>query len=528
MALKTHQPSGLPPYPLILLEGQPKWGKSFTAYSLSASQRVHRTFVFDMGEGSAEGYARLGRYEVVDLDGTWRDFIDSVHEAIAQPGGPHGEPNVIVIDSITEVWNDLKSWVDYRAMNSKKGKQLLAVDPDAEVERGMHLWNPAKDRWNDMVESLRRWPGIGILIAQSDEKSAVDNDGRPILDRGRKVTTYKVDAEKTTERSVTCIVRFTAPRTPVLKGLWSLDVEVPADGLPLATENTLEDLCFRMLQPEGNGWSLPALHTTGGFEGREARKEIYRRLVAKPEDGGAGIAVEIAQPLPARVWQEMGWPSEQVVTPVAIAQLTQMALTLAAPLDVPADQGMAGEQYAPPVTTPAEPGAGEPQPDSGGDPGPQPPEGPETGTQREEPPPEVVPDEQPPDPAEEERQRLISELLPTLMSQDRNALMTQAQGFGLSVPARATKGDLSQMLAAAYAAEEMAPAPVEAPGGYVLPAETVAEITDGVQRLRPSDLQLVAKAAHLELGGTLQQIRDRVVEFRCREKAARLAEPAAG
>jgi len=72
MALKTRKPTGLSAWPMILVDGIPKAGKSCMSYELSASDKVGRTFVFAIGERSVDEYQSLGPYEIVDLtDGTW-------------------------------------------------------------------------------------------------------------------------------------------------------------------------------------------------------------------------------------------------------------------------------------------------------------------------------------------------------------------------------------------------------------------------------------------------------------------------
>lgn len=552
MSLRTHKPSGRPPYPLILIEGQPKWGKSCAAYEISTSDRVDRTFVFDLGEGSAEGYARLGPYEVVDLDGTWSDFHDQLTAATSIPSDPE-KPNVIVIDSVTELWVDLKSWVDERARNSKAGMATLARDPDAEVNRPMNLWNDAKDRWAFVINTLRRWPGIAIITAQAEEKTAIDDDGKPAMDRGRVLRTYKVDAEKTTVRSVTAVVRFMDYRRPVLKGIWSLDVELPEEGVALPQEHTLEHLVFNLLKPDGEGWSLPTITSTQGLAGKDARQAIYSRLI------NDGMDAEIAKHLPVRVWKELEFEPEAVITPETMATLVGMAKSMFDDVVEEQRRAIIGSGTAPdapatggatdqPAATPPDQAAPSPQPATGGESPPEPPPSPETATQGEPP--------DPLGPTPEHIAEIEALIRPNLETMTVPKLSIDVVKAGIAKPAR-TKAALIDQLVPFLVAEELeleaadraqngtAPPPPDAPefdvdgqgadgpsdGALNLdnpPTETseqlVARITQGVDRMPPREVAKALTVAGENPAGTIDELRARLVEYRVNRQAA----PAAG
>lgn len=204
-SLRTRPPSGRVAFPLLLLEGEEKAGKSVAAYRLSASPKVGRTFVFDLGEGTADEYGELGPYEIVEHNGTFTDLLEQMRAACAEPM-VDGCPNVVVLDDATALWDLLKDWAGTRARNSRNGRKRLAEDPDAEVDVSMNLWNDAKDRWYAVVNLLRSWPGIGVLIARGKEVAKVQG-GQPVAGE----TEWKVDAEKGTAFAASAWVRMTRP-----------------------------------------------------------------------------------------------------------------------------------------------------------------------------------------------------------------------------------------------------------------------------------------------------------------------------
>lgn len=296
--LRTRPPTGQVAFPLILVEGEEKSGKSVSSYKLSASPRVGRTFVFDLGEGTADEYAELGPYEVVELTGTFSDLRDQLKAATAIP--PHeGRPNVIVIDDGTVLWDLLKDWAASRARNSKSGRKKLTEDPDTEVDIHMALWTDAKDRWYEVVNLLRTWPGIGVIIAKGKEVAKVQG-GVPVAGQ----TEWKVDAEKGLAFACSAWVRMTRPHTATLLGARSLHVDVPAKGLLLPPENPLEHLIFEVLGAGGDFAESTRVAPSVGTPKAEAKNLLVERLKA----GGQApdVAVETARAL----WDAGGFGDE--------------------------------------------------------------------------------------------------------------------------------------------------------------------------------------------------------------------------
>lgn len=242
-ALNARPATGEVAFPLILVEGEEKAGKSYAALQLSNSPKVGRTFVIDLMDGTADEYAELGPYEVLQHDGTHRSMVEQVKAACAVPSDP-AKPNVVIVDSATAWWNMLVEWADQRARRGKANKATLAKDPDAEINIGMNIWNDAAGRWGEVALALKKFPGIGVITAQGKEVSALDGDGKPIPNR--KV--WKVEAHKSLPALVNAWVRMEKPHTATLIGVRSLRVEVPDKGMPLGRDgDMLERVVFEIL-----------------------------------------------------------------------------------------------------------------------------------------------------------------------------------------------------------------------------------------------------------------------------------------
>lgn len=232
---------------MILVEGAEKVGKTYTALSLSSSPRIGRTFAFDLGEGTADEYAALGPYEVVDHDGTFVGFMEQLRLACAEPT-VDDKPNVIVIDSVTVLWETIKAWADERARRGKKAKTLLREDPDAEISIPMNIWTDAADRWGQMIHALRYAPVVSVLIARGKEVAMVGRDGQPVDGK----TDYKIEAHKSTASQATALVRVDGPGKARLMGVRSLSVQVPRSGLDLPEHDALHHLVFDVMGAGGD------------------------------------------------------------------------------------------------------------------------------------------------------------------------------------------------------------------------------------------------------------------------------------
>lgn len=247
--LKTRPPTCAVPWPLLLVEGGEKAGKSWAAAVLSSSEKVGRTLWVDWSEGAADEYGAIpgARYEIVEHDGTWNSILTQVKaakDAATSAVEAGDKPVVLVIDSMTAEWDDLKDWVDGKARRRAVNVKRLEKDPDAEVQITTDLWNLATARHKELMRVLMRFPGIVVMTAKGEDQVAMEN-GQPTKNR-----TWKVMGQKNLAYDASVWVRFSRTETPQIIGARSVHAGiVPGDDKPKRVpELTLEQLVFDILK----------------------------------------------------------------------------------------------------------------------------------------------------------------------------------------------------------------------------------------------------------------------------------------
>lgn len=249
MPVKSHKPSGVVPWPLVLVEGGEKVGKSYSALSLSTSDKVGPTWVIDLGEGTAEEYGAIpgADYEVCEHDGTWKDILARVGEVRGEAQRAHAAnepPVVLVIDSMTAEWSMLSDWANQRARRTETNQKKLAKNPDADITVSMNFWNDAATRHRKLMTMLLTFPGIVVITARGKEVAEVDDNGKPSGDKS-----YKVEGHKTLAFDASAWVRLSRDHPPLVVGMRSVKHGVrPGVDKPKPAPNfTLEWLVFDVL-----------------------------------------------------------------------------------------------------------------------------------------------------------------------------------------------------------------------------------------------------------------------------------------
>lgn len=251
MALKTRKPTGTVPWPLVLIEGEEKAGKTWACAEFTASDKVGRCFWIDLGEGAADEYGAIpgANYEVVEHDGSFSALLANVTEirALAAEALAAGDkPVVLIIDTMTDEWELLKDWATDRARSSKKNRGLLARDPNAEIVVSGNYWNDANTRHRSLMRLLKTFPGIVLMTSHGKLVSVMGPDGQPV--EGKKE--HKVEAQKTLGADASCWLRLYRARPGEIVGGRSVHLKLRPgeEPKPLAADWTLEGVIFGVLK----------------------------------------------------------------------------------------------------------------------------------------------------------------------------------------------------------------------------------------------------------------------------------------
>lgn len=226
MTLTTRKPTGLPSWPILLIAGTEKAGKTYAAAAASASPLVGRTLWVGVGEDAPDEYGAIpgARFDIVEHDGTYRGILGALDECVRELATVKKDeaPGLIVLDSATRLWNLLSDEAQEAANRraKKKAQQRKQAEPEGDSTISMDLWNAAKQRWDHIMDCLREHQGPSIVTARLDLTAVVDDRGDPTKDR-----VWKVQAHKSLPFDVGAIVELPAPGEAVLTGVRSLRVK---------------------------------------------------------------------------------------------------------------------------------------------------------------------------------------------------------------------------------------------------------------------------------------------------------------
>jgi len=186
MPLTTRKPTGLPAWPILLLAGREKAGKSWAAITASASPLIGRTLYIGIGEDDPDEYALIpgADFDIVVHDGTYPGLLAAVREAVAEPAGEL--PTLIILDSATRLWNLIGDNMQAVANTRAKGRRNAAGDYTISAD----LWNVAAGQWQDVMDALRVHHGPSIITARLDSVAVMEN-GQPTTQKEWKVQAHK-------------------------------------------------------------------------------------------------------------------------------------------------------------------------------------------------------------------------------------------------------------------------------------------------------------------------------------------------
>lgn len=223
---RTRRPNGLPSWPILLIAGAEKSGKSWSCAQASGSDLVGRTLWIGIGEDDPDEYGNVpgADFEIVGHDGTYRDILSAIEWASAQPK-VDGKPTLLILDSMTRLWDLLCDMAQDAAnrRSAEKARKANRPAPTDEADIHMDLWNVAKGRWANVIDVLRAHHGPVLVTARLEEVAVVVN-GHPARDGSKAL---KVKAEKSLPYDVGGIVQMPERGKAYLTGVRTTRMQIP-------------------------------------------------------------------------------------------------------------------------------------------------------------------------------------------------------------------------------------------------------------------------------------------------------------
>lgn len=214
------EPTGKPPWPITLIAGAEKAGKSYSCALASSSDLIGNSFWIGVGEDDPDEYGAIpgARFKIAQHDGTYRSILASLEAAAAAPR-VDGKPNLIILDSATRLWELLSDEAQVLANRRRKNN-----NPDQDSPISMDLWNRATDRWQSIVNVLRRHEGPSLVTARLDVVTVLDDAGKPTKEK-----TSKIKSQKSLPYDVGIVVEMPARGETFITGARSLKMDVRLD-----------------------------------------------------------------------------------------------------------------------------------------------------------------------------------------------------------------------------------------------------------------------------------------------------------
>lgn len=217
MTLSTRKPTGKPAWPILLLAGREKAGKTWAAITASASPLVGRTLYIGIGEDDPDEYGILPGvdFDIVVHDGTYPGILDAITAAVNEPHGDN--PTLIIVDSMTRLWNLIGDNMQAIANRRAKGRRNANGDYTISTD----LWNVAANQWQDVMDVIRTHRGPVILTARLDSVTVMEN-GQPTNQKE-----WKVQGHKSLPFDVAATVEMRERGQFLLTGVKSARVQLP-------------------------------------------------------------------------------------------------------------------------------------------------------------------------------------------------------------------------------------------------------------------------------------------------------------
>lgn len=300
----ARRPTGQPSWPVVLISGYEKSGKSFAAIELTADPRVGDAYLISVGETESDEYGGIpgADFQIIEHDGSIAQITAAVQAVTALPVDL-ARPPLLIIDPVSNIWTLLTDRADKQARSSKNARKQLDEDPDADVPVTAEKWNSAKRKWKGIMNPCLNWPGLVVLIARGAEVAEMDENGRPIP----RKKTWKIEGHKTLPYDAQVLLQAEAPGEMVVTGAKTLQFRVPRNGLLLG-EKPLADLLFNRMHLGGENMAAR------GYAADRIEESVSPNRAKDLLVEAVGGDVDIAKDL----WRRAGLPDDE---PLDVSQV---------------------------------------------------------------------------------------------------------------------------------------------------------------------------------------------------------------
>lgn len=210
MQFQTRKPTGKPGFPMILLAGVEGSGKTWAAAQATGMDMIDRAFFIEVGESMADEYGAIpgARFEIVQHDGTIGQILSAVTWAAQQPA-TEGKVNMLIVDSISIIWEMIKDGLQHTANEraAHKARRYNKPMPKEDVQINMDLWNRGADLWSKLMTQCRNFPGPVVVTARLNNVVLMDDKGQPSKERD-----WKIEGHKSAPYSAQVVVQAREPR----------------------------------------------------------------------------------------------------------------------------------------------------------------------------------------------------------------------------------------------------------------------------------------------------------------------------
>lgn len=222
MTLTTRKPTGKPSWPITLVAGAEKTGKSYSAAVAASSDLITTTYWVGIGEDSPDEYGLLADFDIVAHDGTYRGILAVLTEIAALPKPKDGQI-LLVVDSMTRLWTLItdNAQATANARAAAAAKRYSKPAPTGDVQISMDLWNIAKSQWGHIMDAIRAHQGPSILTARLESVTVMDQDGKPTKEKQ-----LKVQAEKSLPFDVGAVIEMPSRGETYISGVRSVRLQL--------------------------------------------------------------------------------------------------------------------------------------------------------------------------------------------------------------------------------------------------------------------------------------------------------------